>query len=68
MARYLGDGECRTKLRDEPLLVLRLSYVFEIYHEKKKNGLKKIKVLKGKTTTGNFAGSKCYAKIPLGSS
>ena len=36
MARYLGDGECRTKLRDKPLLVLLLSYVFEIYHKGKK--------------------------------
>lgn len=67
MARYLGDKECRTKLRDEPLLGPLLLCVFEIYHKKKKMALKKIKMLKGKTTTGNFVGSKCYAKIPLGS-
>lgn len=67
MARYLGDWECRTKLRDAPLLVCLLLCVFEIYHKKKKKALKKIKVLEGKTTSGNFAGRKCYAKIPFGS-
>ena len=66
MPRYLGDGECKAKLSDAPPLVPLLLCVFEIYHKKKKNGLKKkIKVLEGKTTIGNFAGSKCYAKIPL---
>ena len=68
MARYLGDEECRTKLKDAPLLVRLLLCVFEIYHKKKKKkALKKIKVLEGKPTIGNFAGSKCYAKIPFGS-
>ena len=67
MPRYLGDGECRVKLSDAPPLVPLLLCAFEIYHKKKKMALKKIKMLEGKTTIEKFAGSKCYAKTPLGS-
>ena len=65
MARYLGDGECRTKLRDEPLLVLLLSYVFEIYHKGKK-WLKKSKCWREKQQLGTLQGASVMQKYPLG--
>lgn len=66
MARYLGDWECRTKLRDAPLLVCLLLCVFEIYHKKKKKkGFKKNQSVGGKNNKWELCREKVLCKNTL---